>query len=244
MITLALETPRVLLQDLSMLCDFDFCLAQEVIADEKYAEFYTQKTHGVREVIMDNGFHELGRPLSVPELQDAAKVIKPNYVIAPDMIDDLPWTYEQWKRAVKAFKGSDTQVLPVLTSAPELDQKSFLMNVEGPILCMPYRRPRLDWFHFHADTIVKKWDRVHLLGVNELSELARFAELTDQTGIQFSVDTSKPVKWGLLGTTFDTLATLRHAPIHSSKIAAVDSVTAMQRACIYWNVAYLRKYLV
>ena len=246
MIDLAMEIPQVLYEELAPLCDFDFCLAQEVLASEKYSELYTQvgKNHGLsREVIMDNGFHELGRPLSVPELVDAAERINPNYVIAPDMIDDLPWTYEAWKKCAKAFEKSETQVLPVLTSAPELDQKSFLLNVEGPILCLPYRRPRLSWVQFHIDTIVKKWDRIHLLGVNEPAELEEFVHISGQTGLRISVDTSKPVKWGLLGNQLDCLTSWRKAPILSADIASVESVTPFQKSCIYWNVAYLRRFI-
>jgi hypothetical protein len=233
MINLAMEIPQILYEELTPLCDFEFCLAQEVLASEEYAEAYAQvgEGHGLsREVIMDNGFHELGRPLSVPELVDAAARINPNYVIAPDMIDDLPWTYGAWKKCVKAFKKSETQVLPVLTSAPELDQKSFLMNVEGPILCLPYRRPRLSWVQFHIDTIVKKWNRIHLLGVSEPAELEEFVHI------------SKPVKWGLLGNQLDGLTSWRRAPIRSADIASVENVTPFQKSCIYWNVAYLRRF--
>jgi hypothetical protein len=253
-IELAMEIPRLLLDDLSPLCDFDFCLAQEVINDEEYAKYYHQapnntvwdgETPGQREVFMDNGFHELGRPLSSHELLDASKKINPTYVVAPDMIDDLPWTFKHYEICQKVFKDSKTTVIPVLTAAPELDQKSFIMNTQdAPILCLPFRRPRLSWLRFHADTIAKYFDRIHLLGVSELEELVAMAQLCQEIPLQVSVDTGKPVKWGLMGNRFNELTSLRHAPIHSSKMATIESITDMQRSNIYWNIAYLRRSLV
>jgi hypothetical protein len=253
MIELAMEIPRLLLDDISPLCDFDFCLAQEVINDEKYASHYHRakdntfldgETPGLREVFMDNGFHELGRPLSCHELLDAAKKINPTFVISPDRIDDMSFTFKQYEICKDVFKGVNAIPIPVLTAAPELDQKSFIMNVQdAPILCLPFRRPRLDWLKFHRDTIAQYFDRIHLLGVSTLDELDEIGDLCAEAYIHVSVDTGKPIKWGLMGNRFNELSSLRHAPIHSSKMATLESVTSLQLSNIYWNVAYLRRYL-
>ena len=248
MIELALETPKALLEELTPLCDFSFCLAQEVLADGEYAKFYKREKGSDRLVIMDNGFHELGRPLSIPELVEAASRINPTYVVAPDMIDDLPWTYKQWKKCETAFENRealgifDTVPIPVLVEGPELDQKSFLMNIQPKVLCLPFRRNRLEWFRFHRDTL-KQVEHIHLLGVSTIDELRYWADYSERYGFMCTVDTSKPVKWGLLGSRMDQVPSIRHAPIHSSKIASIGHVQEMQRGTIYWNVAYLRRFL-
>ena len=243
MIELAMEMPRSLLNDLSPLCDFEFCLAQET-DNEEYVDFYKNATEKIgRPCIMDNGFHELGRPLSVLELFAAANKVNPTYVIAPDMLDDLKWTFAEWKKCVHVFRDSAVKVAPVLVDAPELDQKSFILNVEGDMLCLPFRRPRLDWYKFHRGEIRKKFTHLHLLGINTLQELEEFSQLGYEDGLQLSVDTAKPVKWGLLQQRLLNLESIRHAPIHSSGLIGVENVSQEQMGTICWNIAYLRRYL-
>ncbi len=243
MIELAMEMPRRLLNDISPLCDFEFCLAQET-DNEEYANFYKNAVDKIgRMCIMDNGFHELGRPLSVLELFAAANKVNPTYVIAPDMLDDIKWTFAEWKKCVHVFRDSKVKVAPVLVDAPELDQKSFILNVGGDMLCLPFRRPRLEWYKFHRGEIRKKFAHLHLLGINTLEELEEFSQLGYEDGLRMSVDTAKPVKWGLLQQRLLDLESIRHAPIHSSGLIGVENISKEQLGTICWNIAYLRRYL-
>jgi hypothetical protein len=57
---LALEIPKVFLEQLSPLCDFDFALAHRVLEDADYASFYAKQAKAGRFVLLDNGMHELG----------------------------------------------------------------------------------------------------------------------------------------------------------------------------------------
>ena len=243
MIELAMEIPRALLKDISPLCDFEFCLAQET-DNEEYAKFYKEAVEKIgRTCIMDNGFHELGRPLSVLERFAAANKVNPTYVIAPDMLADLKWTFEEWKKCKHVFRDSKVKVIPVLVDAPELDQKSFILNIDGDVLCLPFRRPRLNWYRFHREEIRKKFQHIHLLGINTLEELEAFSQLGYEDGIRLTVDTSKPVKWGLLKQRLISLDSVRGAPIHSSSLIGVENVSQEQLGTISWNIAYLRRFL-
>jgi hypothetical protein len=102
----------------------------------------------------------------------------------------------------------------------------------------------MHWFAELIDARLKtSWPpRIHLLGVKELSELTKFRTAFLSLGIQHwraSVDTGKPVKFGLLGKRFDETMQLRGqtAPVLDK------AVTPKQLQDIYYNIAYMRRFM-
>lgn len=84
---LSLEIPTAYLRDFTPLTDLDFALAHKVLENQEYANFYLDRAKG-RELILDNSMHEIGKPLSVAELEEAAKRCNADYVIAPDQLGE------------------------------------------------------------------------------------------------------------------------------------------------------------
>jgi len=244
---LAMEIPKSMLPRLAPLTDIDFALAHEVLNDAKYAEFFLDQSSKKRYVILDNGFHEKGHPLTPPELVEAAKRINASVVIAPDKLGHHLEGIE-WFKELKAILPKQFDIGAVLCGTSPAERADFFMKVGryAKLLCFPFREPRYEWFCDLLEKIptYQHWPpRLHLLGVNELWELKAFRDKFEELGIaekRTSVDTGKAVKWGLAGKRLDTLDSLRGGGLLTEP---AKPPTETQWSTIHYNTALLRKYL-
>jgi len=242
---LAMEIPKAALETLSPLCELDFALAHEVLQDAEYAAFYAHRPG--RYVILDNGFHELGKPLGAIELLLAADKIKPSVVIAPDWLGKPEETMRAFFELQSANKGRHRLGF-VLCGVTDAQRASIFTKVAPHVhmLCLPFKEPRFDWFADLVDRIpvTFKWPaRIHLLGVNEFRELSAFRDVFLHLGIgeaRTSVDTSKPIKFGLNVKLFTEKLQLRGAgPLKIDYKGFTDK----QLSAIHYNIAFLRKFM-
>jgi hypothetical protein len=240
---LSLELPKAHLKDLSPLCDLDFCLAQHVLEDAEYADFYKEQRKLKRTVILDNGYHELGSALSPLELLEATKRIEPTVVIAPDKLADAKFNYESFKAMARMHLPEKTGLGTVLAGGDFSERSMFIENVKSSsMICLPFRAPRWIWYREHTDALLWNWRWIHLLGVNEFQELRNFA---GELGAVFSVDTAKPIKWGADSVRMDTLTSPRGHRTRNAQVFDLDLFeTKSQIETTLWNIAYLRTHLV
>lgn len=244
---LMMEVPKAWLKTLSPLMDGDFALAQLVLEDKYYAEFYADQVKSGRFVILDNGFHELGRPLTPPELLEAVTRINPSIVIAPDRLGDQRFGLEQFFETLQIMP-PEVGVGIVLHGVSPAERAEMFMKTmkHAKMLCLPFKEPRFEWFCDLLEKIPKyiQWPpRIHLLGVNELWELKAFRDKFDDLGIparRTSVDTSKPIKFGIAGKKIEAETVLRGLGSLSDleKESKGDAIPN-----ILYNIAFLRKYL-
>lgn len=245
---LAMEIPREWLPTLSPLTDIDFALAQQVLEDGYYANFYAEQAKAGRFVILDNGFHELGHPLSPPELVRAADLIKPSVVIAPDRLGDQHFGIKSFFETLEVMP-QEIGVACVLAGVSPAERAEMFMKVvkHTPMLCLPFKEARFEWF---CDLLLKipkyiQWPpRIHLLGVNELWELKAFRDKFEEKGIpsrRVSVDTSKPIKFGIkrqrLTKEIETLRGL------GSLETLRREAKAECMADIMYNIAFMRRFM-
>jgi hypothetical protein len=242
MIGLAMEIPTDFLDSWTPLTDFDFVLAHRVLEDVAYRRFYAKRPSG-RECILDNSMHELGHPLPVASLLEAAVAIRADFVIPPDRLGEAAWNLEQFRRCAWEFRDTPIGVASVLCGATPALRETYMWHTRSaPMICLPFREPRLQWF-FDSPRNIHLFERVHLLGVNELDELRRFATLSARsTRTRWTVDTAKPIKWGLEGALLESLTSLRNAPTGSKELLDLRQrhVTPFQEHTIRLNVAALR----
>jgi len=92
---------------------------------------------------------------------------------------------------------------------------------------------------------VQQFPRVHLLGVNELPELNEWTKIAASMPYwKWTLDTSKPIKWGLNGTRFKHGVSYRNCPLrHARYLEWKNPLTPTEEADIFYNIAYLRRYL-
>lgn len=241
------EFPIKHLSEFSTLTDGDFALAHLVLEDKIYAQFYTDQAKRGRYVVLDNSMHELPAPLSVGEILEAADRIKPSFVIPPDKLGDVKFTYDQFDLFRKENLRHGHRLAAVLCGSNGAERSMFFQNVRPYIdmICFPFREPRYDWFLELTASIPKHvtWPPfIHLLGVNTLEELLvwnNFLDTINWPRDRRSVDTNKMVKWGLKNKRLSTLESLRGAgPLDfNSKMDPSQMVDTL------YNIAYIRKFL-
>jgi len=74
---------------LSDLGDYDFCLAHLALKDANYKQFFIDRKKQGRTVYMDNGVWERGVPIESEQMIELALEIQPDYVYAPDYMNDM-----------------------------------------------------------------------------------------------------------------------------------------------------------
>jgi hypothetical protein len=241
---LSLEIPTKLLPIVSNLCDVDFILAQVVLDDDDYGKFYSNST---RFKIMDNGFHERGEPMTCVELKEAALLCKPDVIIAPDWYGDRARTFEGFKEAKRRI--GDVAKIGTIMQGKDVTERMEFFNAVRPetyLLGFPYRaKDRFAWFLDLVQRTPKyvPWPpKIHLFGVSTLAELADFAELCRDKNIsdRVSVDTAKPIKFGLAKEAIDEKTELQGKGLIDHKAGVPD---AEQLANIFYNIAFMRKYM-
>jgi hypothetical protein len=235
---LASEIPTAHLADLSPLFDFDFVIPHK-LDDPQYAEFYSER-HDV-ECILDNGFHELGHPITRSRLNEYYRLLQPDWIISPDNLSDVTWTLEQAKMSADMWNPAKCAG-NVFGETPRERMKMVeeYLRLEFGMVCFPYRKRNPEWFEDHSlnNAISLLFERVHFLGAISAGETLYLAQKYPFA----SIDTAKPIKWGMRGSYLNHVINWHggwKGEYDTFSDARVE--TASQEACINWNIAYLRK---
>jgi len=249
---LSLELPTAYLDYFSKLTDFEFCLAQVALESPEYAEFYKKQGKAGRMVILDNGFHEMGRPLSVPELEKAVELVTPSLVVAPDWIGKPVETFDAFEKMAVRMKGHpSTSLAAVLVGRDQQERASYFMNVAPRVkmLCFPYREPRQVWFQelFESYPRVEAWPQfIHLLGMSDFEEAQWWKRIERRWPFPpytLSIDTAKPVKWGLENIPMDFDTNPRGSKVSSADLHKITDIDPAKMQMILRNLAYLRRFI-
>jgi hypothetical protein len=236
-IGLGLEMPTSLLGTLSPLTDLDFILAHRVLSEKAYAEWFSLPRHPKTEAILDNSMHEVGEPLMPHDLVEAAAIVKPTYVVAPDRMGETVWNKEQLNKLERLAAGK-FKLAVVVTGKTVAERKWFhYATSAADLVCYPYREARrFEWFLEHPPI----GRRIHLLGVSELPELKRWVDASEREGFVTTVDTGKPIKMGYLGKELEKVASLRHSAITSRQLLDLPVPADVVLRMIVRNIFTLR----
>lgn len=242
------EVPTKHMAEFTALFDGEFALAHLVLSDKTYADYMLTQSKFGRLVILDNSMHELPAPLSVPEILEAADRIKPSFVIPPDKLGDVTFTYEQFEIMRKANLAKGHKLAAVMCGSNAAERATYYMNVRQYIgmICFPFREPRWEWMQELVRSVPKHspWPPyIHLLGVSELAELQIWNHTLDGLGwphSRRSVDTNKMLKHGIAGHRMNTMDSVRNG----KKLDFGAELTREQKEHTFFNIAYIRKFLV
>jgi hypothetical protein len=239
-IRLALEIPAASLRIWQPFTDLDFVLAHKVLEDRAYAEFFRLRSLD-RELILDNSMHELGVSLPILDLLEACERVNATHVIAPDKLEDPAWTLEQFNALAERNLGLNTAVV-LAGDTPEEREHFLEQTTTASLLCLPFRRSRLEWF-FEQHLWTRR-RRFHLLGMSSFHEVDAWAWIADQfPRLNLSIDTGKPFKAGLLGRIMDDGFSLRGMPVSSADLLNVESIDQARAHLIQVNIQALRQHL-
>jgi hypothetical protein len=162
-------------------------LAHFVLKEPRYAEYYRKAYATGREVILDNGIHELGEPLTIEEIDDArAKLGDVTWIIPPDWHGDFVRTRTAYDIAIDRWG---------LKVAPVVQGKSFdemltcynYMIRYSSMVCFPYRTRGL---RLQLIPHLERYRRHHFLGMNYLAEIHEVRKAPEP-----SLDTGKPFRY-------------------------------------------------
>lgn len=143
---LAFITPTAYLSDIAAQGDMHLVLAQHVLNNEAYREFYRKES---KYKILDNGAFELGHPLPLEEVLKAAEMINADEVVAPDVFCNGHKTLD----AVNNF------VAQVHTLIPAFKNKTYSFKT----MAVPHGKDYVDWFKcFEA---LYNNDRIDVIGI-------------------------------------------------------------------------------
>jgi hypothetical protein len=250
---LSIELPTKYLAYFSRLTDLDFCLAQVALQDAEYAKFFNAQAKAGRMVILDNGFHEMGRPLSVPELEKAVELVEPSFVVAPDAIGKPVETFDWFEQMEKRMRDHPSTRLAAVVVGLDSQERAAYFNNVAPrcaMLCLPYREPRRTWFTELLEQFPRpRWpEYLHLLGMNEFEEVNWFKRFFIINGLEWgphcvSVDTAKPLKWGLEKKLLNYDSSPRGSSVSSATLHNISSISDEQLVFIMNNIAYLRRFV-
>lgn len=192
----ACECPTAHIKLTQQHTDFDFVIAHHVLEDNEYAATYMKRNIG-RILILDNGFFELGAPLSNTQILEAAVKVNADFIVPPDHMGDFIRTKQLLKDFIK-IKGK-YKIAPVVvgsnpgelarcydyyTNTPEVDMYCLAFGTERAAALKMVR------------TIDKNKPH-HLLGFSTLKEFRSCLDIMQLPSV--SLDTSKPVNAAYAG---------------------------------------------
>lgn len=192
---------------------YHMILAQHIIGDEKYREFYEERRRKGDFLLLDNGAYEFGQSVNKEVLIKAALLSQPNLLVLPDKRGFKKETIEMSYDFLNTLKHEipkHTRIMAVTQGSNRADWLScFLQFANDPdidtigISSTHGFLPRETHYFSRAETIeylaendlIPKGKTIHLCGVGnsghiELERLKKFEFIE-------GVDTSAPVIHGL-----------------------------------------------
>ena len=214
------EVPKCLLKDSTQFNDYEFCLPHLLDSDDEYREYFYQAKKEGRYIIMDNSLHELGEAYNHNRLLFWVNVLEPDEFIVPDVWEDKTQTLVNAKHFLQFKYPKKTTLVAVVQGKnyiemyecyyllKELGYKKIafsygasyynvLINHPNEALGKALGRIRTI-SSLYREGIIKKNDRVHLLGCSVPQE---FGWYSDMPFIE-SIDTSNPVMAALEGLAY------------------------------------------
>lgn len=251
MIEYSMEYPVAEHDFWSPFCNLDFVMAHKVLARPWYAKQLLNRPPG-RIVILDNGMHE-GKMVNNVEMVAAARECNADYVIPPDRLGDFDFNMKEMLEldAMRTVTDAKWQMAPVLCGNSEMLRRQFMTharNIGAGMICLPFKEDRYDWLmevqHEVMDGPFNLLTRIHLLGVNEISELRRFYELSIQgawSTLTWSVDTAKAYKWGMQWQDLrGTVRSIRGANLRSDELLDLKVTPSANLRIIVENIHFLK----
>jgi hypothetical protein len=251
-VQLALECPTALLSEIQPLGDYDFCLTHLVLSDLKYAVYYANSN---RRKILDNSTNELLHPVSVDDIVEAAGIVKPDFIMAPDFLGDYRSTLNSLE--LSCSKLPHDKIYPIIqgsTIQEVIDCLKGIVKLNFSRLAVPFDiltkredRPTLEVMAKNRRMVVHMIDRsfaeypidsIHLLGVTTLEELKDYETFPAVE----TVDTGSPVLHGLKGLRYGRDKMLDKSTPTMNQMPSNASAHQGQLGDVYYNISYLRKY--
>ena len=188
---------------------YHLVLAQYVLPDPVYADFY-HKLHDKGDFIMlDNGAAENGHSLGIDELLVAAERVHADEIVMPDVLDEAAGTLMLTQRSIPSVPRRMRAVVPQGRNWAEWEYCATQLVTYGCVtICVAKRYEKLPGGRVEALRIIKQhrwaWDHnIHLLGCSQRPLVEIGAAYNEYYGIR-GIDTGAPIAYAQAGRSIDS----------------------------------------
>lgn len=173
--------------------EYGFALAHLVLTQPRYAAYY--RLHHSGHVFLDNSFYERQEPLSVNQILEAAELIRPNIIQAPDWIGDADLTIAATVEMAERLPIHKLYAAAITgQTAEEMIYCYMRLRKIQPapyVYCLPFKCPRVDFLKTLREIPIGD-TRWHLFGFHNATELKECGQRFDDLGIHaLTWDTAK-----------------------------------------------------
>ena len=221
------EVPSALLHLSKHINDYDYCLPHLLDENEDYKNYFIKAKKSGRYIIMDNSLHELGKAYNTERLIHWIEELKPDEFIVPDVWEDykessknaFTWSVIDLPEGVTKIAVVQGKTLheafECYREYKKIGYKKIAFSYGASYYNDICTHPNQDIGKalgrvyvisaLHKTGVIKKGDRIHLLGCALPQE---FAYYSDMSFIE-SLDTSNPIMTALEGTTYQPYGLLK-----------------------------------
>lgn len=216
---LSFEIPFNYLKVFSKYTDYNFVLAHN-LSNKKYFDFYKNSK---KFTILDNSAFELLSPIEGEELLDLAQQLKPDLVIAPDVMGSCEETLEKVEKFIMLVERKKIKIkIGGVLQGKNINEYlmcyhlyRFCKNIE--MICIPFDVPfnvydlksnsetnqwmlnRVSFLRYLGEKrLIVKEKKYHLLGASNPIEILFYGGVL----LDLSMDTSSPIVHGAKGILF------------------------------------------
>lgn len=207
--------PTPLLKDFATKSSTHLILAHIYAEDEEYRKFYQERIQAGDFVILDNSAYELGSSYGLGKLLSIASTLQPAAMFLPDVRFDYRETLQQVDTALVFIKQT-TGIKSALYAVPQGNNQTEILYCYDRLLRIPevagiglYEeigkvaglKNREEFLCLLEETgRIKKGIYYHLLGMED--QPADIQQLAKHEWVN-SIDSVKPIAYGLYGIAFD-----------------------------------------
>lgn len=212
---LAIISPVSMLEECST--HYHLVLTQYYSTIPKYRDFYLRRRALGDFIILDNGAAEIKHSIDDKYLVEVARELRPNVLVAPDVIHDYNKTIERTRSFIGAYSVSMRELGISIMGVPQGETKeewwdcyslfNDTIGIQWLGISMFY-----DKMFDGRDKLLKSIEQTvtkpcHLLGIHKNP-----LKVADEKKFSFvrSVDSAKPVEFGLEGLTLDSWHLHKH----------------------------------
>ncbi len=255
---LAMEGSPSYLQEISSLTDFEWVLTNVAMDNPEYLAFYThlKQVKPFRTIVVDSGVNEEGTPRSLKDMDTIIKLVKAEYIIPPDILNNSEKSWDLLMSSLDLWKRE--KLVPVIqgsTILEVLDYTQSVVNLGFTKICIPYdlMRKRTEPLRMLADSRVNVVTRLlekfpvlrslHLLGLNTLEEVQYYSGYFPKV---VSLDTGAPFLNAIHRRRFLRQCLLPKGVYidYTEETKDIGSPTRKDvLADCSWNIAVLRKFI-
>jgi len=212
------EVPISLLEESRSFNHYEYCLCHLLESYPQYSQFFRDSLKMGREVVLDNSIFELGVSFDAEKFASIVSDLQPTYYIIPDVLEDCEGTVKNLRSWVTKYSDLPGKKIGVVQGKTyeelvycyeEVDKFCDMIAISFDYSCYeklsPSKSKFVSWMYGRqkllsrllSDGVINEHKQHHLLGCASINEYKAYK--SKYYNFIYSLDTSNPIVYGLLG---------------------------------------------